>query len=93
MANESAQFHAGDIVRHIPTGEKWVLACDQDGSHVSWVGWPEGTALASDCSLVKAATHDERIERLRATSQIDGNDHRGRLARHQLAQLVGVTLS
>ncbi len=45
----------GDIVLHGPTEERWVVACVQ-GDRLSWVGWPEGTALLSDCTLVEKAT-------------------------------------
>lgn len=53
-------FRAGDIVKHLPSGDEWVLAIDQEGDRVSWCGWLEGQARAGDCVLVKAATDEER---------------------------------
>ncbi len=54
-------FRAGDRVRHGPSGERWLLACDEreDGS-VYPCGWPETRAMASDCSLVQATTDENR---------------------------------
>jgi hypothetical protein len=53
-------FRAGDHVLHTPTDEKWVVA-HHVGEYLSWCGWPEGEAKASDCHLVKAATDDEHV--------------------------------
>ena len=75
------EFRAADIVRHIPTGEKWVLATDQVDKHVTWCGWPEGTALANDCKLIKRASDEERHDMLVTWSQKTGNDLRIRWAK------------
>ena len=57
----SAPFRCGDVVRHIPTGEKWVVAwCE--GDTLAPAGWPNCYALHSDCEMVRAATDDEHAE-------------------------------
>lgn len=85
-------FHAGDVVKHGPTGETWVLANDQDGEHVSPCGWPCSLAYASDCVLIERATEERRLAKLHSFAatyldERDGEDHRVSTAKHQLAKL------
>lgn len=80
-----SEFKAGDIVTHIPTGETWVLACDQDGDKVIPAGWPETLANACDCELDEASTESARLEMLEAVSRI--GSYRGSLAREQLCKV------
>lgn len=68
-----------------PQVKSGLLACDQDGDDVLPAGWPESSALASDCTLVEAATDDARLEMLNNAAQLQGLDRRCRVARHQLA--------
>ncbi len=75
-------FRAGDHIHHKPTGEDWVLACDQRGDEVMCAGWPESIAGAEDCTLLEAATDEERLEMLRQAANTGGA--RGRWARSQL---------
>ena len=78
-------FRAGDAVAHAPSGETWILACDEDNGRVIPCGWPESQAEASDCTLVEAATDEERVEILReAAAATGGYSYRRSLARHQL---------
>lgn len=84
-------FRAGDIVKHGPTGETWTLACDEERDEVQWAGWPEGFAKSKDCTLIKAATDEERIEMLEMCSKSRGADGevgwRARTAIHQLERI------
>lgn len=41
-------IRCGDHVRHVPTGETWVVAY-VDGE---WRDWPDGDAEASDCAVI-----------------------------------------
>jgi hypothetical protein len=77
------QFRAGDTVKHGPTGETWLLACDQEREDVLPAGWPETLAKASDCTLVEAATDEQRLGTLQSTQGCEG--YRGSVARRQLA--------
>ena len=77
------KFRANDHVFHEPTGETWVLACDQEGDRVIAAGWPETIAKASDCELRKATTDDGRIDMLEKAAKTDGM--RGTWAERQLA--------
>lgn len=83
------QIDTGDTVLHKPTGEKWLVACVQDG-RLSWVGWPEGTAALSDCELSARATLESREGLLREMAAIAGDDHRKRYAERRLSQEQGV---
>lgn len=77
------RYRAGDEVEHTPSGETWVLACDEDEQgDVHPAGWPESVASADDCVLVKEASDDERLKMLRDAAAL--SDHRGNLARRQL---------
>jgi hypothetical protein len=61
-------FRACDVVRHHPSGEKWLLACDEREGDVWPAGWPETRAQASDCELVTAATDAARLKMLAAVA-------------------------
>lgn len=61
----------GDTVLHGPTDETWSVAF-VDGDRLYWRGWPEGSALLSDCRLIKKATPAERHETLIEMSKSDG---------------------
>ncbi len=79
-------FRAGDRVRHGPSGETWLLACDEreDGS-VYPCGWPETRAMASDCSLVQATTDENRMAMLETVAGgLDTTSFRRRFAEMQL---------
>ena len=60
---------AGDIVRHGPTCEEWVLACDEERGEVMPCGWPMCIAKAKDCSLVTAATEEARAAMLKTWAE------------------------
>jgi hypothetical protein len=58
------KFKTGDVVKHIPSGETWLVAwCGE--VHVIPCGWPESLANVSDCELSKACTPEESIDLLR----------------------------
>lgn len=77
------KFKAGDTVTHGPSGETWVLACDETpNGDILPAGWPETLARSGDCELVESATDEQRIDMLRMSQGGDG--YRGSVARHQL---------
>lgn len=80
-------FRAGDVVAHAPTGEEWVLACDEHRGNVMPYGWPETIALASDCTLIESATDGKRLEVLIEVSKSEGL--RASRAREQLEAAKG----
>lgn len=84
-------FKAGDTVKHGPTGETWVLACDQDRREVLPAGWPETVAKAEDCVLVESASDTERLAMLRRVA--GSGSYRGSVARLQLATAVAPAAS
>lgn len=79
-------FRAGDTVKHGPTGETWVLACDEEHNEVIPAGWPETCAFAADCTLVEAADDESRIAMLRQA--VRGPGVRAHVALRQLAALA-----
>ncbi len=83
-------FHAGDFIFHRPSGEEWVLACDEDQGDVICCGWPESYARAADCDLKEAASDAERLRILELAAK-SRNDHGGTTRRSRTAhfQLTG----
>ena len=81
-------FRAGDVVKHIPTGETWTVAY-HDGDWLAWYGWPEGETRAANCELVRAATdaqHRAALEEWAREHRTDSGrlDRRCVVARRQL---------
>ena len=58
----------GGHVYHEPTGEEWLVA-RVDGSKLAWCGWPQGWGNVSDCTLIKNATADQRLNLLRQLAE------------------------
>ncbi len=82
MTDQRKTFRAGDHVFHKPTGETWVLACDQEGNNVICAGWPESLARASDCEIRHTADDTERLDMLTKVST--SGQTRGAWAKRQL---------
>jgi hypothetical protein len=80
-------FRAGDTIRHLPSGEEWLLACDEEDGRVVCCGWPETQANAKDCILVEAATDKERISTLSRVAESCSGQMRGRRAMRQLNEV------
>jgi len=70
----AAMFRTGDTVLHKPTGECWLVALCE-GDDLSWCGWPEGWAKASDCELIKVASDEEHLKLLRDIAAPGGHEH------------------
>lgn len=85
----ATKFRAGDEVHHAPSGEDWLLAGDEENGKVQPCGWPESIAEAKDCSLIEAATDEERLAMLnewakKGKGYEHERDSRTRTARRQL---------
>lgn len=48
------ELRTGDVVRHKPSGETWIVA-RIDGDDLYPAGWPPTMALVADCVLVSPA--------------------------------------
>ena len=68
-------FRSGDEVKHLPSGEEWVLAWG-DRDNVSPCGWPETIGNASDCELIRAASDSEYLEMITTWSNSQSKDYR-----------------
>ncbi len=79
----------GDVVKHRPTGEEWIVAY-VDGPHLSWLGWPPGLALVADCRLVKKATAAERVGLLR---ELAHSQHHSSARARETLEREGVTVA
>lgn len=63
-----------DVVRHVPSGENWVVAC-VDGDRLYWAGYPYGgSAALSDCQLVTKASSEDRQKLLVKLAELTGFD-------------------
>lgn len=53
MMEAAENFSPGDLVRHKPTGENWVVKkCN--GEQLEPTGWPKTIARKSDCEMLQA---------------------------------------
>lgn len=77
---------AGDTVRHIPTGEEWVVAATQ-GTELICCCWPETMAPFSECELVKTCSDAEHKEQLLHTYAYCNGQLRGAWARSELESM------
>ena len=89
--SEQQTFRAGDVVKHGPSGETWVLACDEFSGSVWPCGWPETRANASDCELVTPADDGERLDMLTTVAAIQSDQRRRAIALSQLPTPEGST--
>ena len=59
-------YRAGDVVRHLPTGETWSLAIDEEQGHVMPAGWPCYLAKTKEVRMIRKASASERLSTLRS---------------------------
>jgi protein gp37 len=78
-------FREGDEVKHIPSGETWVLAAVRDDDVIP-AGWPCAIEKASECELVKAATDKQHATMVKNILDMDGDDIRKRWVRSKYPQ-------
>lgn len=95
-ATETVRLRCGDVVKHGPTGEEWLVAyADYERGRLSRYGWPEGFADLSDCTLVRAATDAEHEQAVRewaasnARKDNGGSDHRRAVVLHLYGSVLG----
>ena len=91
MGLERKPFRAGDYIQHQPSGEEWVLACDEepygDTTDVICCGWPETIARGEHCMLVEAASDERRLDYLQRVAKQCAGQLRGSRAASQLARV------
>lgn len=67
-------MRTGDIVKHHPTGETWLLGgADLERDEVYPLGWPPSIGKASDCTMKKACSDEEHWQQV-ATYAAKDND-------------------
>lgn len=71
-------------MKHQPSGETWVLACDECSGSVWPAGWPETRAEVAHCELVTPADDAARLDMLTQAAAIRGSDRRRAIALSQL---------
>lgn len=58
-------IRAGDAVHHAPSGETWLAATDEDANGTFYAaGWPCTIGRASDCTVTRSATDEQRLKML-----------------------------
>lgn len=71
----------GDYIKHIPSGESWVVAF-VEGNYLYACGWPLTRAHLSDCELIEKSTDEYRKGLLHEMLNMgDKTDPRQRYAR------------
>lgn len=79
------KYRAGDHVKHIPSDEEWILACDEENNEVTPLGYPLCFAKVKDIVLLKTASDQYRLQTLKNTSEVNFEDERKRIAKRQLS--------
>ena len=64
-------MRTGDVVRHKPSGETWVVAY-ADSYDVICCGWPETIARPEECELIEACSDEEYWKLVERVSHISG---------------------
>ena len=76
----------GDTVKHLPSGETWVVACVHE-NNLSPVGLLQVWAELSDCVLIKKATAQQKQDLLiQMAAMRNTEDYRCRYAKHVLGR-------
>ena len=65
-------MRTGDVVRHIPSGEEWLVAW-ADSTELIACGWPETFAKVEDCELIEACSDDEHWTLVKAVAASRGS--------------------
>lgn len=79
-------YRTGDVVRHLPSGEEWLVAT-ADARHVSPCGWPYGLARLEEVELVQPATDEAHLRLLRELANMSVPDPRRSYAQERLAEM------
>lgn len=69
------QIRCGDHVRHIPSGQVWVVAY-VDGDRLAWCGWPAGEAPLANFKRVKECSDADHRHMLKQCAASDGKRQR-----------------
>lgn len=71
------QMRTGDIVRHRPSGEEWLVAwADHQSGYMAPCGWPTCQAKIEDCTVVLMAddaANDKLIDELSRSGRTDAH--------------------
>lgn len=81
-------YRTGDVVRHKPSGEEWLVA-DVTNTHIGCAGWPHTLAPFTDVELVEAATDVYHLELLQRMANMSSPDPRRSYAQDVLARMAG----
>lgn len=76
-------IRTGDTVRHIPSGEKWLVAYVQGGL-VCACSWPGTRVAEKDCHVIRSAGDQESEDLLKALADTNLNDERKAYAVREL---------
>lgn len=83
------RIRCGDVVRHRPSGEEWLVAyADYESGHLAWTGWPEGRASLADCDLVRSCDDAGHIASVRAWLKPGSGGHRAKAVRRLYPEAV-----
>jgi hypothetical protein len=69
-------MRVGDIVRHKPSEQIWLIAKICDDGYLIPAGWPCSYEKISDCELVEACSDEAHYTMLKACSHLSDDDPR-----------------
>lgn len=86
---QAAPIRAGDAVRHIKSGERWLVAAVDSMGSVYPAGYPETVANGDDVELIERCTDEAHAEMLYQCARSQGLGRRRSLALSQLTMAMG----
>lgn len=81
---------AGDVVKHLPSGETWMVAGAYENGDILCAGWPCSLARKGDYEITHRATDAEHLDMLHKCAAMrpdSGYDPRKSLAMDVLAKM------
>jgi hypothetical protein len=69
-------MRVGDIIRHKPSGEKWLVAKVCENGGIIAAGWPCTYAETSDCELIEVCEDIQHADMLRRLASLPHDDPR-----------------
>lgn len=82
MNAEEALPRCGDTVKHMPTGEIWLVAfADPDTKYLAPAGWPDSRAELSDCEIVRRCSDLEHVAAVTQWETVENDTRRGSVLR------------
>lgn len=72
---EKSAIEIADHVKHIPSGEEWIVA-RVDDKYLWPCGWPESREMKKDCVLIKKSSQESRYKLIEELKKLPATEAR-----------------